>query len=137
LDFSFIKQIPAIGGMVDIKSQYNNSKIDSATYFDPEDGDTYTFDNESNSFYAQLSYRPTMSESDFIKKLEFVGRYSSFNAPVDAEWAGEAEQYAFGLNYWLSWRSLVKVAYQTTDTIGGHDGDGNTKGFFIHWAIGF
>lgn len=137
LDFSFIKQISAIGGMVDVKSQYNNSKIDNATYFDPADGDTYTFNNKSNSFYTQLSYRPTMSDSDFIKKLEFVGRYSSFNAPVGAEWAGEAEQYAFGLNYWLSWRSLIKVAYQTTDTIGGHDGDANTKGFFIHWAIGF
>jgi hypothetical protein len=137
LDFSFIKQIPAISGMVDIKAQYNNSKVDNATYFDEEDGDTYTFDNESNSFYTQLSYRPTMADSDFVKKLEFVGRYSSYNAPVGAEWAGESEQYAFGLNYWLTWRSLIKVSYQTTDTIGGHDGDGNTKGFFIHWAIGF
>jgi hypothetical protein len=137
LDFSFIKQIPAIGGMVDVKSQYNNSSIDSATYFDPADGDTYTFDNDSNSFYAQLSYRPTMSQSDFIKKLEFVGRFSNFNAPEGAEWEGEAEQYAFGLNYWLSWRSLIKVAYQTTDTIGGHDGDATEKGFFVHWAIGF
>ena len=137
LDFSFIKQIPVIAGVVDIKSQYNNSKIDNATYFDVEDGDTYTFNNKSNSFYAQLSYRPTMADSDFVKKLELVGRYSSFNAPDGAEWTGESEQYAFGLNYWLSWRSLVKVAYQTTDVIGGHDGDGNTKGFFIHWAIGF
>jgi hypothetical protein len=137
LDFSLVKQIPAISGIVDIKSQYNNSKIDNATYFDPEDGDTYTFDNESNSFYAQLSYRPTMADSDFIRKLELVGRYSNFNAPVDAEWAGKSEQYAFGFNYWLTWRSLIKVAYQTTDSIGGHDGDGNTKGFFVHWAIGF
>jgi hypothetical protein len=139
LDFSFIKQISGFG-IVDIKSQYNNSNIDGATFtevHDDGDEEEYTFNNESNSFYSQLSFRPTASESDFIKKLEFVGRYSNFNAPEGAEWEEQSEQYAFGLNYWLSWRSLIKVAYETTDTVGGHDGGGNTKGFFVHWAIGF
>lgn len=140
VDFSFVKQISGISGVVDIKAQYNNSNIDDATYIEMhEDGDEeeYTFDNESNSFYTQLSYRPTMADSDFMKKLELVGRYSNFNAPEGAEWEEQSEQYAFGLNYWLSWRSLIKVAYQTTDTKGGHDGGGKTNGFFIHWAIGF
>jgi hypothetical protein len=143
LDFSFVKQIPALGGFVDIKGQYNNSDIDDATFIEihEEDGEEeeeeYTFGNNSNSFYAQLSYRPTMAESDFMKKLEFVGRYSNFNAPEGAEWEEQSEQYAFGLNYWLTWRSVIKVAYQTTDSVGGHDGGGTTNGFFIHWAIGF
>ena len=143
LDFSFVKQIPALGGFVDIKGQYNNSDIDDATFIEihEEDGEEeeeeYTFGNNSNSFYAQLSYRPTMAESDFMKKLEFVGRYSNFNAPEGAEWEEQSEQYAFGLNYWLTWRSVIKIAYQTTDSVGGHDGGGITNGFYIHWAIGF
>lgn len=141
LDFSFVKQIPALGGFVDIKGQYNNSDIDDATFIEihEEDGEEeeYTFDNKSNSFYAQLSYRPTMAESDFMKKLEFVGRYSNFNAPEGAEWEEQSDQYAFGLNYWLTWRSVIKIAYQTTDSVGGHDGGGTTDGFFVHWAIGF
>ncbi|MFI0429162.1 hypothetical protein [Mariniflexile sp. HMF6888] len=140
IDFSFVKQIAAVGGFVDVKGQYNNSKIDDAMYIEMhEDGDEeeYTFKNESNSFYAQLSYRPTMAESDFLKKMEFVGRYSNFNAPEGAEWEEQSDQYAFGLNYWLTWRSLIKMAYQTTDRVGGHGGGGKSNGFFIHWAIGF
>lgn len=141
LDFSFVKQISGLGGVIDVKAQYNNSNVDTATYFELEDGieEEYSFDNQSNSFYGQLSYRPTMASSDFVKKLEFVGRYSDFNAPEGAEWEEKSVQYAFGLNYWLSWRSVIKLSYQTTETEGGHDGDGltNTDGLFVHWAIGF
>jgi len=140
IDFSFVKQVPEIKGFIDVKGQYNNSNIDDATFIEThEDGDEeeYTFDNKSNSFYAQLSYRPTMANSDFLKKLEVVGRFSNFNAPEGAEWEEQSEQYAFGLNYWLTWRSVIKVAYQTTDSVGGHDGGGTVNGFYIHWAIGF
>ena len=140
IDFAFIKQIPAIKGFIDIKGQYNNSNIDDATYTEVhEDGDEeeYTFDNKSNSLYAQLSYRPTMASSDFLKKLELVGRYSNLNTPEGAEWEEQSDQYSFGLNYWLTWRSVIKVAYETTDTVGGHDGGGTTNGLFVHWAIGF
>lgn len=139
IDFSYIKQIPALKGFIDIKGQYNNSNIDNATYIEIEDDieEEYTFNNKSNSFYTQLSYRPTMASSDFLKKLEVVGRYSNFNTPEGAEWEEQSDQYAFGLNYWLSWRSVIKVAYQTTYSTGGHDGGGKTTGFFVHWAIGF
>ena len=142
LDFSLVKQIPGLGGIVDAKAQYNSSNVDTATFIEMhEDGDEeeYSFDNQSNSFYGQVSYRPTMSGSNFVKNLEFVARYSDFNAPEGAEWEEKSKQYAFGLNYWLSWRSVVKLSYQTTETEGGHDGDGitNTDGLFLHWAIGF
>ena len=142
LDFAFIKQIPGLSGVIDVKAQYNNSNVDTATFIEThEDGDEeeYSFDNQSNSFYGQLSYRPTMADSDFMKKLEFVGRYSNFNAPEGAEWEEKSTQYACGINYWLTWRSVIKLSYQTTETEGGHDGDGitNTDGFFLHWAIGF
>jgi hypothetical protein len=142
IDFAFIKQVTPLSGFIDIKAQYNSSNVDTATFIEMhEDGDEeeYSFDNQSNSFYGQLSYRPTMAESDFMKKLEFVGRYSNFNAPEGAEWEEKSTQYAFGLNYWLTWRSLIKISYQTTETEGGHGGEGitTTNGLFLHWAIGF
>jgi len=142
LDFSYVKQISALSGLVDLKAQYNNSKVDDAFYIEThDDGDEeeYTFDNESNSFYVQLSYRPTMAGDDFVKKLEFVGRYSEYNTPEGAEWESQSSQYSFGLNYWLSWRSLIKFSYETADLEGGHDSDGLSKvnTFSIHWAIGF
>jgi len=142
LDFSYVKSVTALSGIVDVKAQYNNSNVETATFIEEHsDGDMeeYSFDNQSNTFYTQLSYRPTMAGSDFLKNLEFVGRYSDFNAPEGAEWEEKSTQYAFGLNYWLSWRSVLKLSYQTTETEGGHDGDGvfNSDGLFVHWAIGF
>lgn len=142
LDFSFVKQIAPLKGLIDIKAQYNNSNVDTATFIEThEDGDVeeYSFDNKSNSFYTQLSYRPIMADSDFLKKLEFVGRYSNFNAPEGAEWEEQSTQLALGINYWMSWRSVIKMSYQTTDKEGGHGNVGITKidGFYLHWAIGF
>ncbi len=144
VDFNYVKLLSGIKGIVDVKGQYNYSKVDDATYFELEEGETdpeaYTFENKSNAFYTQLSYRPTMAGSEFIKNLEFVGRYSTLNTPEESEWAEESTQTTFGINYWLSWRALLKMSYQVTNTKGGHDaagGEVTTNGFFLHWALGF
>ncbi len=139
-DFSYVKLINPIAGIIDVKAQYNNTKVDEATYFDPADGDTYTFDNSSDAYYVQLSYRPTMSGNNFVKNLEFVGRYTELNTPEGSEWESQASQTSFGINYWLSWRSVLKMAYEDGETVGGHGNEGgltNQKSFSIHWAIGF
>ena len=138
-DFSFVKKINPLGGVVDIKAQYNQSIVDDATYYELHDDELeeYTFKNESDSFYAQLSYRPTSSSSDFIKNLEFVGRYSEITTPEGAEWESSIKQSTFGLNYWLSWRSVIKVNYQTNTGSGGHGGGAiDRNDFSIHWAFG-
>lgn len=142
LDLSLVKQITSLKGIADIKAQYNNSEVDTAEYIEVheagEEGE-YTFDNNSDSFYGQLSFRPTMAENNIVKNLEVVGRYSFFNAPEGAEWEEQSEQFAFGLNYWLTWRSVIKLSFQTTEREGGHDNPGisNTDELFLQWAIGF
>jgi len=141
LDFSFVKQLAGLGGIVDIKSQYNKSKVDNMIYTveeTPGEFESLNFDNNSNSFYAQLSYRPTMSGSDFISKLEFVTRYSTLRTPEGAGWEANKKEYSFGLNYWISWRSLIKLNYQSITGEGGHDtiGGFDQKGLYLHWAIG-
>jgi hypothetical protein len=139
-DFSFVKKINPLGGVIDIKAQLNKSIVDDAEYYEPEDDgsfEEYTFDNNSDSFFAQLSYRPTMSSNKFFKNLEFVGRYSELNTPEGAEWESEEQQTTFGLNYWLSWRSAIKVNYQTTTGTGGHGGGEIDKSqFSVQWAFG-
>lgn len=138
-DLSYVKLISPINGVIDIKAQYNNTSVDDTFYFDPEHGETYTFDNSSDAYYVQLSYRPTMAGNDFVKNLEFVGRYTELNTPEGAEWESKASQTSFGINYWLSWRSLIKVSYETMDKEGGHGAEGltNINSLSIHWAIGF
>ena len=139
-DFTFVKKINPLGGVVDIRAQYNQTLVDDAEYIElHDDGDeeAYTFDNDSDAFYAQLSYRPSSSSSDFIKSLEFVGRYSELNTPEGSEWESNVKQTTFGLNYWLSWRSVIKMNYQTTTGTGGHGGgEIDQNEFSIHWAFG-
>jgi len=141
-DFSFVKQIPSLGGTFDIKSQYNHSKVDNTTYTIEETPGVFEdliFNNESHSYYAQISYRPSMSSSDFLRKLEFVNRYSKLKTPTGSGFEADKKEYSFGLNYWISWRSLIKLNYQNISGTGGHDtiGSFNQNGVYIHWAIGF
>lgn len=142
LDFSFVKQIPSLGGTFDVKSQYNHSKIDNITYTIEETPGVFEdliFNNESHSFYTQISYRPSMSGNDFVRKLEFVSRYSKLKTPTGSGFEADKKEYSFGLNYWISWRSLIKLNYQNISGTGGHDtiGGFNQNGVYIHWAIGF
>lgn len=138
-DFSFIKKINPLGGILDIKAQYNQSIVDDATYVNThEDGDVETLvlnDNKSSAYYAQLSYKPTMSSNDFIKNLEFVGRISNIETPEASPETSNQDSVTFGINYWLSWRSAIKFNYQVIDGIGGH-GPVDDKIFTVQWVIG-
>ena len=40
-------------------------------------------------------------------------------------------QWAFGINYWLTWRAVLKFSYQFTEN------EEDIDGFFIHYALGF
>jgi hypothetical protein len=44
---------------------------------------------------------------------------------------GDRTQWAFGINYWITWRSALKVSYQVTNN------EETVPGFFIHYALGF
>ncbi|NOZ48091.1 MAG: hypothetical protein GXO79_15140 [Chlorobi bacterium] len=142
-DFTFVKQVSPLYGIIDIKAQYNLSLVDKADYFELEPGETiptqYTFENKSDAYFAQLSYRPTMAGSNIIKNFEIIGRYSVINTPEGSLWEQQASQISYGLNYWLSWRTVFKLSYQTTNSEGGHDSPGTTKtnAIFLHWALGF
>lgn len=148
VDLSFVRQVGAVKGIIDIKGQYNLTNVDEATYFEPEDDgagnitlEPYTFENSSNAYYGQISYRPTMAGNDVVKNFEIAYRYSVFNGPEGAEWEQEAKQWSVALNYYINWRTLFKLSYQSTNQAGGHgvaEGESiQTDGIFIHWALGF
>lgn len=141
LDFSYIKKVPLISGVIDIKAQYNSVQVDDATYFNVEDSSNYTFKNNSSAYYAQLSYRPINFGPDLFNSLEFIGRYSALSFPNGASWAANQSQYAFGINYWVDWRTVIKLSYQITDGGSHRDvsgGESTSKNvLFLHWAFGF
>lgn len=144
VDFSFVKQVSPIKGILDIKAQYNQTKVSDAYYpvvEETRDTVLFTFNNLSRAYYAQLSYRPSMAGSAFLKNLEIIGRYSKLNTPEGSDWESEVGELTFGLNYWITWRQVVKINYAFINSEGGHDAEGGTatqksNTLFVHWAIG-
>jgi hypothetical protein len=139
VDLSLVKNLNFMKSVIDIKGQYNYSAIDDASYAVPDDttGLFYDFNNISNSSYIQLSIRPSLVESKFIRKLELVGRYSTLQTPEGSLWEKNPTQITFGLNYWLDWRTVLKLGYQTTDGIDEGDPSVSQNKFYIQWAMGF
>ncbi len=144
LDFSYTKIISPLKGIIDIKGQYNLSDVSKATYFNAEDTSRYTFINKSSAFYAQLAYKPAFVENKVLKNCEIVGRYTTYVTPTGSLWESNQSQIEVGLNYWFTWRTVLKMSYQMTDGAMGGSGmasmssmSGMTQNMFlIHFAVG-
>lgn len=142
-DLSYIKAIPAIKSVIDIKAQTNFVNVDDADYPDPEDPtgvETFTFSNKSETFFIQGSIRPSFVSNSFFQNLELAMRYSDIQTPENAHWHTEEDQLDIGLNYWLDWRTVLKFTFRKSgqgvdESEEEHKESGNA--FFVHWAIGF
>ncbi|MDP1725289.1 MAG: hypothetical protein Q8M15_00795 [Bacteroidota bacterium] len=143
VDLSYVKIISPLMGIIDIKGQYSLSNISNAVYYNPEDTSRYTFTNESSAYYVQMAYRPALAENQILKNFEIAGRYSAYTTPVGSLWADNKSQITVGLNYWLSWRTVIKANYQINESSmsGGHGMStmtgGNGSMFQLHIAAGF
>jgi len=146
LDLSYVGNIGFLKGVIDLKGQLNSIKVDDAQYFSEEDSSYYSFENQSQVAYFQAAYRPSFVRNSVVKNLEFVGRYSQLSTPEGALWESEQSQYVIGLNYWLDWRTVLKIAYQVTDAVteegpgddeDAHGDEGSSNAILIHWAFGF
>lgn len=145
LDLSFVKNIPAIKSIVDIKAQYSAVQTDNANYVDSEDL-TYSFNNESYTFFSQIAIKPAFIRNEVLRRFEVAARYSQLKTPEEALWAIDQDQVELGLNFWLDWRTVFKLTYKIvndrSDEPGEIEEDGHVDEFFgnailLHWAIGF
>ena len=144
-DWTFVRKVAFLSGVVDIKGQVNYINLDNRDYEVDEGGvlETYSFINKSNSTFFQFGYRPTFGSDKLIKNLELIGRYSTLNTPEEAPWESESTQLTVGLNYWIDWRTAIKFAYQMDKITGGHVESGgepealNVNTLFIQWTLGF
>jgi len=120
VDLNYVKLFSPV--MVNIKAQYNFINIEKQTYKNPADSSFYTFDNKTNTGFAQISLRPTVSGNKFVKNLEAAFRIGNFNTPKGSLWGNKQIITEAGLLYWLSWRTVLKLGYSinngTSTTIG-------------------
>ena len=130
LDFTYVNSLDFLKGMIDIKAQWNWVNVDQSNYISPKDSTTFTFNNKRDAAFVQAAYRPSMTQSKFLKKTELVFRYSGLNMQT-----GEVDpakiilnQYTYGINYWYSWRTALKFAYQSQK---------DNNAFYVQLAVGF
>jgi len=140
VDLNFVKNISPF--LVNIKGQYNAIHINNQQYINPVDSSSFTFKNQTNSGFIQMSLRPTVGDSKFVKNLELAFRYASFKTPNESAWSQNTNSYDVGLDYWLSWRSVLKFTYNINNTgntvpvkLGGSPSTVNTNSFYLQYSI--
>jgi hypothetical protein len=125
-DLNFVKRLSPF--LINIKGQYNRILVNNQQYTKPTDSSAYTFDNKSTSAFAQLSIRATGAESALIKNLELAFRYVPFKTPLNSMWGQTYDEEDLGLDYWLSWRSVLKFTYAWSHSTNTSDISTGLKG---------
>jgi len=115
LDLNYVKNVDPF--QINIKGQYNTVNVGSQNYVNPVDTTKrYTFNNQSKAGYGQFSIRPIESQSAFVKNLEFAIRYGMYNTPANSTWGANTTQLDYGVNYWINWRTVLRVTYEVVDS---------------------
>jgi len=131
VDFSFLSDIEALKGKVDIRAQWAWLNIDNPGIHPLE------FENKSKGGYAQIAFQPNGVENEFFKNLEFVFRADRLDLPEEAPLNLDRDRLSFGLNYWVSPSSAFKFAFETM-TIKNPQGDEDKETKIIaQFTLGF
>ena len=95
------------------KAQANMAQVSNYSYAVPGDstGAQYTFKNLSYGYYAMLSFRPVV-DNKILRNFELGGRLSQYHTPTGAAWENHVTQVDVALDYWINWRTVVKLCYE-------------------------
>lgn len=143
VDLNYIKNINPV--QINIKAQYNASMVSDQTYMNPNDStQTYSFTNNTSAAFGQIAVRPTLSKNKVLKNMELAFRYVNYTSPKNSTWGQNYNEMDVSLNYWLSWRTVLKVAYENIKTDGtssvaimGDQGSTGINRMIIQFATGF
>jgi hypothetical protein len=131
VDLSYVRTYSQIKGQIDFRIEWVMSSVDKATY--TIDTVPTRFNNDRNSGYVQIAYRPTQLEGKILKNIEYIFRYDRLNISKGAPDGGYEQRYTFGIDYWLNPSTVIKLAYEVDDKEKGQSSDA----FFMQGAIGF
>ncbi len=139
-DLNYVKNFNPV--LLNIKAQYNIQNIDNVNYISPVDTtQTYTFDNHTIASFAQCSLRP-VNVNSFIKNIEVAGRYTMYNTPANSTFGSDQHAVTVGLSYWLNWRTVFKVTYESytgnstaSKDLGAFTGKTSTNTLFVQFSI--
>lgn len=139
-DLNFVKSLSPF--LINVKGQYNKMEVDRQHYISPTDSSAYTFDNKTQSAFAQFSIRPISGNSKLLKNLELAFRYTYYKTPENSLWGQNYHEEDIGLDYWLSWRTVLKFTYAMSHAVstantsaGGTRGTTDNNNIYLQFSI--
>jgi len=143
LDFNLVKNLSPF--QLNIKGQYSLVKVNRQNFINPGDStQTYSFDNSTKSGYGQVSLRPFLLENKLLKNFELAYRYTNYISPSGSTWGQNYKENDFGLDYWLSWRTVLKITYEdiqvqgtSSPILSGIQGSTQTNRLILQFSTGF
>ncbi|MEZ4848209.1 MAG: hypothetical protein R3B93_06245 [Bacteroidia bacterium] len=79
----------------------------------------------------QFSIRPALVSTPVVRNMELAARYSKIQTPEGSEWEVNQNQWEVSFNYWIDWRTVVKVSYRSIQGEEGHGGEDEGGGHGI------
>jgi hypothetical protein len=135
LDLNYVKYNNYLKGRATVRAGWIWSQMSSATY-DPTGSLGFgplRFNNNRSGGYLEGAYRPTKATEEWVNNLEFALRFDRLDVSSRAPGGGDESRWIPGVDYWITPRSVLKVAYAFDDKDNGNDNDI----FAIQVATGF
>ena len=92
-----------------------------------------SFESKRDGGYAQIAYRPTQVEADFLRNFEFVFRWDHLSRAPSGLGDPEEQRWTLGLDYWLGPATVLKAAFEWDQPRGRP----NTNALLFQAAAGF
>ena len=135
VDLEITRDSDLLRGRINLFAQYAWSHVDHAVY-DPDGSLGFgplAFTSKQDGGYAEIAYRPTKVDIDFIRNLEVIFRWDHLSRDPSGLGDPWETRWTLGLNYWLSPSTVLKAAYEWDQP----SGQPNRNALFIQTAMGF
>ena len=135
VDLEVTRDSYLLKGRINLLAQYAWSHVDHAVY-DPDGSlgfGSLAFISKQDGGYAELAYRPTKLDNDFVRNLEMIFRWDHLSRDPSGLGDPEETRWTVGLNYWLSPSTVLKAAYEWDQP----NGEPNRNALLIQTAMGF
>lgn len=135
VDLDITRDSYLLKGRINLFAQYAWSEVDHAVY-DPDGTIGFgplPLTAKRDGGYAQLAYRPTKMDMDFLKNLEMILRWDHLSRAPSGLGVPEEDRWTLGLDYWVSPSTVFKLAYEWDQP----NGQRNKNALLLQAAMGF
>jgi len=135
VDLEITRNSDLLKGRVNLFAQYAWSRVDHAVY-DPDGSLGFgplPLTAKRDGGYAEIAYRPTQLDIDFLRNFEMIFRWDHLSADPSGLGDPSETRWTIGLDYWLSPSTVIKAAYEWDKP----NGERNRNALFFQTAMGF